>query len=70
MNREHCYVMSKEGLLKASPLELISIFLSQQIHFTFNEWFYEFFDETEVRQAAQDRGHRTCGRKSNAVNDE
>ena len=52
---EHCYVMSKEDLLKASPLELISIFLSQQIHFTFNEWFYEFFDVTKILDIAFDK---------------
>ena len=54
---EHCYVMSKEDLLKASPLELISIFLSQQIHFTFNEWFYEFL--TWHRSSAGRAGSRS-----------
>ena len=43
---EYCYVMSKEELLEASPLELIEVFRNQDYHTTFNKWFYEFFDIT------------------------
>ena len=45
---ENCYVMSVEELLKSSTLELISAFINQKNHFTFNEWFYEFFYITNV----------------------
>ena len=45
---EYCFVMTKDELLNTNPLDLIKIFKSQQNHYTFNDWFYEFFSITKV----------------------
>ena len=52
---EYCFVMSKEELLEASPLELIEAFKSQDYHITFNKWFYEFFDITGLLDVEFDK---------------
>ena len=45
---EYCYVMSDDQMISTNPLELISIFMKQENHFTFNEWFYEFLTITNT----------------------
>ncbi len=45
---EYCFVMDKDKINEVSPIKIIDIFLSQQWHYSFNEWFYEFFEITEI----------------------
>lgn len=52
---EYCYVMPREELLETDTLELINLFFSHQNHFSFNDWFYEFFEITKIVDTAFDK---------------
>ena len=45
---ELCYVMTREELLETSTLKLIDLYFEHQNHYSFNEWFYEFFEITNI----------------------
>ena len=52
---EYCFVMTKEEMLEASPLQLIVAFRNQKYHTSFNKWFYEFFDITKLLDVEFDK---------------
>ena len=52
---EYCYVMPRDELLETDTLELINLFFSHQNHFSFNDWFYEFFEITKIVDTAFDK---------------
>lgn len=55
---EHCYVAAGEQLLRQSPSALIAQFLSQRNHWTFNEWWADFFAALPLRDFDKQRGYQ------------
>lgn len=45
---ENCFVIEKDKFNQVSPLQIINLFFSQKWHYTFNDWFYEFFEITKI----------------------
>jgi hypothetical protein len=45
---ENCFVMERDEFNKISPIQIINIYFSQKWHYTFNDWFYEFFEITKI----------------------
>lgn len=45
---ENCYLMPKEDITRISPLRLVDLFLEQPWHYTFNDWFEEFFEIAQI----------------------
>ena len=43
------FVCSTAALLQKTPEEVIDLFFAQNYHFTFNDWFEEFFLLTEIK---------------------
>lgn len=45
---ENCFIMDKDKFDQISPFQIINLFFSQKWHYTFNDWFYEFFEITKI----------------------
>lgn len=45
---EYCFVMEKDKINEISPLQIIDSFHNQNWHYTFNDWFYEFFEISKI----------------------
>ena len=45
---ENCFVMERDEFNQIAPIQIINLFFSQKWHYTFNDWFYEFFEITKI----------------------
>tara|TARA_B100000131_G_scaffold318903_1_gene363708 strand:+ start:1301 stop:2011 length:711 start_codon:yes stop_codon:yes gene_type:complete len=52
---EKCYVMEKDKILSLSTEEVVQKFFDQKWHNTFNDWFEEFFEITDIDVVSFDK---------------